>query len=82
MFRVLGVYNFGLGQEYKNIFVNFLFLVQIKTVAFAFENNWPLASLSHEKMVNTYKNECQEKFEVKTNFFCDKRNLSNIWTFL
>ena len=31
-----------LGQKYKNIFVHFL--VQMKTVEFAFEINWPLQS--------------------------------------
>ena len=30
-----------LGQKYKNIFVRFL--VQMKTLKFAFETNWPLA---------------------------------------
>ena len=33
-----------LGQKYKNIFVGFL--VQMKTLRFAFEINWPLAFIS------------------------------------
>ena len=36
-----------LGQKYKNIFVGFL--VQMKTLKFAFEINWPLESSSAEK---------------------------------
>ena len=36
--------NLALGQMYKNIFIGFL--VQMKTLKFAFKINWPLAFIS------------------------------------
>ena len=54
MTRKIGALDFTLGQKYKNIFVRFL--VQMKTLKFAFEINWPLVieSLLKEKILLQY----------------------------
>ena len=44
--------NISSGQKYKNIFVRFL--VQVKTVEFAFEINWPLAMLNGRKHIGFF----------------------------
>ena len=42
-FNILGIYNFGLGQNSKNNFISFL--VQMRTRKFAFEIYWPLVAV-------------------------------------
>ena len=42
-----------LGQKYKNIFV--LFLVQMKTVEFAFDINWPLVVAAHRRDLYSFR---------------------------
>ena len=58
LFRVLGMYNFGLGQKYKNIFVGFL--VQMKSLEFAFEINWPLLQNQMLKCSTSALKDCFE----------------------
>ena len=69
-----------LGQKYRNIFV--LFLVQMKTLNFAFEINWPLKSTKPNMEKNTFmlwKKTLQQIFNKLLHILFMRVNVSFTW---
>ena len=75
MFRVLGVYNFGLGQNSKNNFV--CFLIQMRTRKFASEINWPLGLLKADQELEFSYNSCIKVHILVQNLNKCRSNLYN-----